>query len=63
MNDYFASNPSEDSALLYALAIGAGIWLASYLWKQYHKPNKSLPPLNQDRKAQDNKGEDDMDEG
>lgn len=45
MRDYFASNPSEDSALLYALAIGAAIWLGSYLWKQYNKPNTKLPPL------------------
>ena len=55
MNDYFASNPSEDSALIYALAAGAVIWLAAYLWKQYNKPNKKLPPLEQKSK----KGEDD----
>jgi len=46
MNSYFASNPSEDSALLYALAVGAAIWFGAYLWKQYNKPNKKLPPLD-----------------
>jgi len=40
-----ASNDSGDSALIYALAVGAAIWLASYLWKQYNKPNQKLPPL------------------
>ncbi len=45
MRNYFASNPSEDAALIYALAAGAAIWLASYLWKQYNKPNRKLPPL------------------
>jgi len=45
MNNYFASNDSGDSALIYALAVGAAIWLASYLWKQYNKPNQKLPPL------------------
>ncbi|MDQ6977861.1 MAG: hypothetical protein Q9M75_07095 [Ghiorsea sp.] len=46
MRDYFASNSSGDSALIYALAVGAAIWLASYLWKQYNKPNEKLPPLD-----------------
>ncbi len=45
MNHYFASNPGEDSALIYALAAGAAIWLGAYLWKQYNKPNRKLPPL------------------
>ncbi len=45
MRNYFESNPNEDSALIYALAAGAAIWLGSYLWKQYNKPNKKLPPL------------------
>ena len=45
MNNYFASNDSGDSALIYALAVGATIWLVSYLWKQYNKPNQKLPPL------------------
>jgi len=44
-SNYFASNPSEDSALMIALLVGGGIWLASYLWKQYNKPNRKLPPL------------------
>ena len=56
MNGYFASNPSEDSALIYALVAGAGIWLGSYLWKQYNKPNKKLPPLED---KQDNQKDDD----
>ena len=47
MRNYFASNPSEDAALIYALAAGAAIWLASYLWKQYNKPNRKLPPLDE----------------
>ena len=46
MNNYFASNSSEGIALIYALAVGAAIWLASYLWKQYNKPNEKLPPLD-----------------
>lgn len=53
MNNYFASNDSGDSALIYALAVGAAIWLASYLWKQYNKPNQKLPPL-------ENKKDDDL---
>jgi len=53
MNNYFASNPSGDSALIYALAVGAAIWLSAYLWKQYNKPNKKLPPL-------ENKKDDDL---
>jgi len=51
-SNYFASNPSEDSALMIALVVGAGIWLASYLWQQYHKPNRKLPPL--EKKKDDN---------
>ncbi len=46
MNNYFASNPSEDGAFLYALAAGAAIWLGAYLWKQYNKPNRKLPLLD-----------------
>jgi len=53
MNDYFASSSNEGSALISALVVGAMIWLASYLWKQYHKPNKKLPPL-------DNRQDDDL---
>ncbi len=49
MNNYFASNPSEDSALIYALAAGAAIWLGAYLWKQYNKENRKLPPLEKPR--------------
>jgi len=49
MNNYFASNPNGDSALIYALAVGAAIWLGSYLWKQYNKPNEKLPPLEKPR--------------
>jgi hypothetical protein len=50
---YFASNSSEDSALIYALAAGAAIWLGSYLWNRYNKPNRKLPPL-------ENKKDDDL---
>ena len=57
MNGYFASNPSEDSALIYALVAGAGIWLGSYLWKQYNKPNKKLPLLA-DKKHKHKKDDD-----
>jgi hypothetical protein len=48
----FASEHSEDAAFIYALAAGAAIWLASYLYKQYNKPNKILPPL-EDKKSDD----------
>ncbi|MDQ7001494.1 MAG: hypothetical protein Q9N02_02255 [Ghiorsea sp.] len=47
MNNYFSSNASEDSALIYVLAVGAAIWLGSYLWKRYNKPNRKLPPLEE----------------
>jgi len=47
MNNYFASNPTEDSALLYAVAAGAAIWLGSYLWKRYNKENEKRPPLDE----------------
>ena len=50
MNNYFASNPSEEGALVIALIVGGGIWLASYLWKQYNKPNRKLPPLDDKQK-------------
>lgn len=36
---------TDSEAYIYALAVGAGIWLGSYLWKRYHKPNRKLPPL------------------
>jgi len=45
--------PTEGEALIYALAVGAAIWLASYLWKQYNKDNRKLPPL-------ENKKDDDL---
>ncbi|WP_157753581.1 hypothetical protein [Ghiorsea bivora] len=44
---------TEGEALIYALAAGAAIWLGSYLWKRYNKPNRKLPPL-------ENKKDDDL---
>jgi hypothetical protein len=41
--------PSDGEAYIYALAAGAAIWLGSYLWKKYNKPNKKLPPLDDKR--------------
>ncbi len=35
---------------MYALAVGAAIWLGSYLWKQYNKDNRKLPPLDESKR-------------
>ncbi|OIP98789.1 MAG: hypothetical protein AUK35_10120 [Zetaproteobacteria bacterium CG2_30_46_52] len=48
-----ADEPTEGEALLYALAAGALIWLAVYLYGLANKENRYLPPLEDKKDVDD----------